>query len=119
MSAPYDPELIDGALAIARANGFVCHRGTYVAMLGPTYETRAEYRMVRQIGGDAVGMSTVPEVIVARQLDMRVLGLSAITNACSPDQLSTTSGEEVIAAAGSAADKLTAIVEGTLTSFHY
>ncbi|MCO6047608.1 purine-nucleoside phosphorylase [Aeoliella sp. ICT_H6.2] len=112
MCAPYDREFGDQALAIARRHDFVCHRGVYVGMLGPTYETRAEYRMVRRLGGDVVGMSTVPEVIVAAQLGMRVLGLSTVTNACCPDQLGETSGEEVVAAAASAADKLTTIVEG-------
>ena len=104
----------DQAQAIARRDGFVCHRGVYVGMLGPTYETRAEYRMVRRLGGDVVGMSTVPEVIVAVQLGMQVLGLSTVTNACSPDQLGETSGEEVVAAAASASDKLLAIVEGVI-----
>lgn len=114
MCAPYDPEFADQAMSIARRSDFVCHRGVYVGMLGPTYETRAEYRMVRRLGGDVVGMSTVPEVIVAVQLGMRVLGLSTVTNACSPDQLGETSGEEVVAAAASAAGKLMTIVEGVV-----
>lgn len=116
MCAPYDRQLADQALVIARRNDFVCHRGVYVGMLGPTYETRAEYRMVRRLGGDVVGMSTVPEVIVAVQLGMRVLGLSTVTNACSPDQLGETSGEEVVAAAASASDKLMTIVEGVIAA---
>jgi purine-nucleoside phosphorylase len=70
---PYDRELIDVALSASRRNGFACHRGVYVGMLGPTYETRAEYRFARQLGGDAVGMSTVPEVITARHRGLRVL----------------------------------------------
>ena len=86
MSAPYDRRLSDQALAIARKHDFACHRGVYVAMLGPTYETRAEIRMSRYIGGDAVGMSTVPEAIVAAHAGLRVLGLSTITNVCSPDK---------------------------------
>jgi len=65
MSAPYDRVLVDQALEIARRENFVAHRGVYVALSGPTYETRAEYRFLRQVGGDVVGMSTVPEVIVA------------------------------------------------------
>jgi purine-nucleoside phosphorylase len=102
----------DRALAIARREDFVCHRGVYVAMLGPTYETRAEIRMLRLLGGDAVGMSTVPEVIVAAHAGLRVLGLSTITNVCSPDVAQATSGDHVVAAANSASDNLRAIVEG-------
>jgi purine-nucleoside phosphorylase len=116
MSAPYDRRLGDRALAIARSRDFVCHRGVYIAMLGPTYETRAEIRMLRFLGGDAVGMSTVPEAIVAAHAGMRVLGLSTITNVCSPDVPHTTSGEEVVATAETARDKLRAIVTGIVTS---
>src|SRR6187401_78389 len=112
MGAPYDRRLGDQALAIARREDFVCHRGVYVAMLGPTYETRAEIRMLRYIGGDAAGMSTVPEAIVAIHAGLRVLGLSTITNICSPDKQVTTSGHEVIATAETARDKLLAIVAG-------
>jgi purine-nucleoside phosphorylase len=111
MSSPYDRKLGDQALAIARKHDFVCHRGTYIAMLGPTYETRAEIRMLRA-WGDAVGMSTVPEVIVAAHAGLTVLGLSTITNVCSPDIPHTTSGDEVVATANSAKDKLLAIVHG-------
>jgi len=114
MSAPYDAELREVAATIARRNDFVLHRGVYLAMLGPTYETRAEYRMARRLGGDAVGMSTVPEVIAARHADMRVLGLTTITNVGSPDTPSKTSGHNVIAAAETAADKLSQIVRGVV-----
>jgi purine-nucleoside phosphorylase len=116
MSAPYDRRLADQALAIARNHDFACHRGVYVAMLGPTYETRAEIRMSRYIGGDAVGMSTVPEAIVAAHAGLRVLGLSTITNVCSPDKPHSTSGDEVVATAETARDKLQAIVAGTITA---
>lgn len=112
MSQPYDRALGERALAIARREDFVCHRGVYIAMLGPTYETRAEIRMLRYFGGDAVGMSTVPEAIVAAHAGLRVLGLSTITNICSPDKASATSGHEVIATAETARDKLLAIVTG-------
>ncbi len=115
MAAPYDRKLGDQALAIARQKDFVCHRGVYIAMLGPTYETRAEVRMLRFFGGDAVGMSTVPEAIVAAHAGLPVLGLSTITNVCSPDKQVTTSGHEVIATAETARDKLKAIVEGIIT----
>jgi len=114
MGAPYDRRLGDRALAIARKHDFVCHRGVYCAMLGPTYETRAEIRMLRYIGADAAGMSTVPEAIVAAHVGLRVLGLSTITNVCSPDKPHTTSGEEVVATAETARDKLQAIVAGVI-----
>jgi purine-nucleoside phosphorylase len=117
MTAPYDRQLGDRALAIARREDFVCHRGVYVAMLGPTYETRAEIRMLRYLGGDAVGMSTVPEAIVAAHAGLRVFGLSTITNVCSPDQPHATSGEEVVATANAARDKLQAIVTGIVADF--
>ena len=115
LNAPYDRRLGEVALAIARREDFACHRGVYIAMLGPTYETRAEIRMLRYLGGDAVGMSTVPEAIVAAHAGLRVLGLSTITNVCSPDKPHTTSGEEVVATAESASNKLLAIVTGTIT----
>ena len=114
MGAPYDRRLGDRALAIARISDFVCHRGVYAAMLGPTYETRAEIRMLRYFDADAVGMSTVPEAIVAAHAGLKVLGLSTITNICSPDIQVTTSGHEVIATAETARDKLLAIVSGIL-----
>jgi purine-nucleoside phosphorylase len=116
MSSPYDRKLGDQALAIARQHDFVCHRGTYIAMLGPTYETRAEIRMLRA-WGDAVGMSTVPEVIVAAHANLKLLGLSTITNVCSPDVPHTTSGDEVVATANTAKDKLLAIVEGIVSEY--
>jgi purine-nucleoside phosphorylase len=115
MSAPYDRQLADRALVIARREDFVCHRGVYVAVLGPNYETRAEIRMLRFFGGDAVGMSTVPEVIVASHAGMQVLGLSTITNVCSPDIRHTTSGDEVVATADTAREKLLAIVTEIIT----
>jgi purine-nucleoside phosphorylase len=115
MSAPYDRRLGERALAIARREDFACHRGVYIAMLGPTYETRAEIRMLRYLGGDAVGMSTVPEAIVAAHVGLRVLGLSTITNVCSPDMPHTTSAEQVVATANTASKKLSAIVHGIVT----
>jgi purine-nucleoside phosphorylase len=119
MSAPYDRRLSDRALAIARRANFICHRGVYIAMLGPSYETRAEIRMLRSMGGDAVGMSTVPEAIVAAHSGLRVLGLSTITNVCSPDVPHVTSGEQVVATAETAREKLRAIVTGVVSEkFH-
>lgn len=108
----YDPQLIEAAEAIARREDFVCHRGVYVGVPGPNYETRAEYRFMRKIGGDAVGMSTIPEAITARHLGLRVLGLSIITNVACPDGPSKTTPEEVCRLAASAEGSLRQIVRG-------
>jgi purine-nucleoside phosphorylase len=116
MSEPYDREFMEIAEGIARREDFKLHRGVYVAMLGPTYETRAEYRMARRLGGDVAGMSTVPEVIAARHANMRVLGLSTITNVGSPDSPTGTTGHDVVNAAMSASSKLTKIVRGVAAS---
>lgn len=110
MSAPYTPELIDRAMAIALANGVTAHRGVYVAVLGPNLETRAEYRFLRGIGADVVGMSTVPEVIVAVHAGMRVLGLSIVTDICLPDALKPADVADIIATANEAEPKLSKIV---------
>ncbi len=114
MSAVYDTELIQVAHAIARREGFVTHQGVYAALSGPTYETRAEYRMLRALGADAAGMSTVPEVLVAVHGGTRVFALSVITNACDPDRLTPTHGEEVVEAAQGAEMKMRCIVNGIL-----
>ena len=92
----YDPRLSAAALRAAQQVNVPLQIGVYVALTGPTYETRAEYRMLRNIGGDAVGMSTVPEAIMASKLDMRVLAFSIITNVATPDALAAVTGEEVI-----------------------
>ena len=116
MSAPYDREFIETAAVTARAENFPLHRGVYVSMLGPSYETRAEYRMLRRLGGDAVGMSTIPEVLAARHADLRVLGLSVISNVASPDCLIETSGHAVLEAAGAAAGRALKIVRSIMRS---
>lgn len=116
MSAPYDREFIEVAARVARREDFVLHRGVYVAMLGPTYETRAEYRMARRIGGDVAGMSTVPEVIAARHANMRVLGLSTVTNIGSPDAPAGTTGHDVINNAQAASARLIKIVRGVVAT---
>jgi purine-nucleoside phosphorylase len=115
MSRPYTPALIDLALDIARKENFAAHRGVFVAVTGPNLETRAEYRFLRQIGADAVGMSTVPEVIVAVHAGLRVLGISTITDLCFPDNLHAVDVSEIIATANAAEPKLRAIVLGVLT----
>ena len=114
MSAPYTPELIDIALEIARQENFVAHRGVTVAVTGPNLETRAEYRFLRQIGADVVGMSTVPEVIVAVHAGLRVFGLSVVTDMCFPDALRPANIDEIIACANSAQPKLRSLVLGVL-----
>jgi purine-nucleoside phosphorylase len=116
MSCPYDREFMETAAQVARREDFVLHRGVYVAMKGPTYETRAEYRMARRLGGDVAGMSTVPEVIAARHADMRVFGLSTITNVGSPDAPVGTTGHDVINAAQSASSKLNKLVRGVVAT---
>ncbi len=102
-------ELIAIGQMVSRANQFVLHRGVYVGLLGPTYETRAEYRMVRQIGGDVVGMSTIPEITVASFYGLPTLAVSIITNVAKPGQLVPTTGHAVVAAAELAAKNLRAI----------
>jgi len=110
----YDPVLLDWSQEIARRAGFPCHRGTYVAVLGPNYETRSEYRAMRRLGGDAVGMSTVPEVLAARRCGLRVLALSTVTNVARPDAPTTTEAQEVIDIAATAEPRLRTILLGVL-----
>lgn len=116
LSAAYDAEL--GALArrVATEAGIPLRRGVYAAVPGPSLETAAEYRMLRLAGADVVGMSTVPEVIVAVHAGMRVLGLSIITDACLPDALQPATLEAIIATAKAAEPNLTAVVEGVVRS---
>ena len=114
MSEPYDNALRVIARQVARDRALVLREGVYVAVAGPNLETRAEYRFLRAIGADAVGMSTVPEVIVAVHAGMRVLGLSIITDMCIPDELAPASLDKIIAIANAAEPNLTAVVRGAL-----
>ena len=114
MSAPYDPALRALAHEIAAEQRLTLREGVYVAVAGPNLETRAEYRMLRALGADVVGMSTVPEVIVAVHGGMRVLGLSIVTDLCLPDALEPASLEKILAVAGRAEPRLTALVRGIL-----
>ncbi|MEQ8848723.1 purine-nucleoside phosphorylase [Botrimarina sp.] len=114
MSRPYDSELLDEAQAIARRQDFVVHRGVTVAVLGPCLETRAEYRFLRGIGADVVGMSTVPEVIVAVHCGLRTFGMAVVTDMCLPDALEVAEVEEIIRVANSAEPRLRMLVEGVL-----
>jgi purine-nucleoside phosphorylase len=114
MSQPYDPGLRALAREVALHEKILLREGVYVAVPGPNLETRAEYRFLRAIGADVVGMSTVPEVIVAVHGGMRVLGISIITDRCLPDALEPATVEQIIAVANSAEPKLTALVRGVL-----
>ncbi|MEZ6058134.1 MAG: purine-nucleoside phosphorylase [Planctomycetaceae bacterium] len=115
MSAPYDRALGDVALEIARRENFPAHRGVFVAVAGPNLETRAEYRFLRTIGADIVGMSTVPEVIVAVHAGLRTIAFSVVTDMCLPDALKPAVVEEIIATANAAEPRLRALVTGILT----
>jgi purine-nucleoside phosphorylase len=118
LTEAYDPALRGLARDVALEQGITLREGTYVAVAGPNLETRAEYRMLRALGGDVVGMSTVPEVIVARQLGMRVLGLSIITDLCLPDALQPASVEQILAVARTAEPRLAALVQGLIPRLH-
>ncbi len=107
----YDKDLLKLAEEVALKNGIPVRKGVYVAMQGPCFETFAEYRMIRAIGGDVAGMSTVPEVIVAKHMGIRVLGISIITDLCLPDLPQAVSHQIVIKAANEAEPKLTRLVE--------
>lgn len=108
----YDARMLEQALNIARREGIPAHQGVYVAVPGPNFETRAEYRMFRRIGGDAVGMSTVPEVLTAAALGMRVLALSMVTNVALPDAPRKVDPHEVVDLAARAEPQLCKIVLG-------
>lgn len=118
LTEAYDPVLRGLARDVALEQGITLREGTYVAVAGPNLETRAEYRMLRMLGGDVVGMSTVPEVIVARQLGMRVLGLSIITDLCLPDALEPASVEQILAVARTAEPRLATLVQGLIPRLH-
>lgn len=111
MSEPYNLELIKLAEQVALENKVKVQKGVYVAIPGPNLETKAEYRFLRAIGADVVGMSTIPENIVANHMSMKVLGLSIITDECFPDALKPAKVEEIIAAAMAAEPKMTLIMK--------
>jgi purine-nucleoside phosphorylase len=114
MSQPYDLHLQHLAREVALELRIPLRTGVYVAVPGPNLETRAEYRMLRMMGADVVGMSTVPECIVARHGGMRVMGISIITDACLPDALEEADIATIIATAGRAEPSLTRLVEGVV-----
>jgi len=111
MSQPYQRSLIDKALTIAKANNITCHKGVYVAVTGPNLETKAEYNYLRIIGGDAVGMSTVPEVIVANHMSLPVFAISVLTDEGFTEELERVSLEEIIRVAEEAEPQLTLILK--------
>jgi purine-nucleoside phosphorylase len=110
MCEPYDRKLLSLAQRIALEEKIVVHKGVFVAVPGPNLETRAEYRFLRGIGADVVGMSTVPEVIVGVHAGLRNLGLSVITDQCLPDALEPAKLEDILAVAGAAEKKLRVLV---------
>jgi purine-nucleoside phosphorylase len=111
MTRPYDPQLIKKAEIIGAENGIELKTGVYLAGTGPSYETPAEYKYFRLIGADAVGMSTIPEVIVARHMSVPVFGMSVITNEAHDDYADDyeNNGDDVVAAADAAADRMTVL----------
>jgi purine-nucleoside phosphorylase len=111
MCHAYDPELLATAQQVAVAEKIVCHKGVFVAVSGPNLETRAEYRFLRGIGADVVGMSTVPEVIVGVHANLRILGISVITDMCLPDALGPVNLADILATAGTAEPKLRRLVQ--------
>jgi purine-nucleoside phosphorylase len=116
MSQPYDQYLIQQALKIAQSENIVCHQGVYVAVTGPNLETKAEYKYLRIIGADAVGMSTVPEVIVANHMSLPVFAISVLTDEGFPEELKPVSIEEIIAVAANAEPKMTKILSQLIST---
>ena len=114
MSEPYDAELRAHARAVALESGITLHEGVYAGVTGPNLETRAEYRMLRAMGADVVGMSTVPEVIAAVHCGMRVLGISIITDQCLPDALEAADIQKIIRTAMQAEPGLSTLVRGVI-----
>ncbi|MCF6271328.1 MAG: purine-nucleoside phosphorylase [Melioribacteraceae bacterium] len=111
MSEPYNYDLIDLAEDIAIENKIKLHKGTYVSVPGPNLETKAEYRFLRTIGADVVGMSTVPENIVANHMGMKVFGISIITDECFPDSLKPIVLADILEAAKAAEPKMTIVMK--------
>jgi len=111
MGHAYDPELVELALKIGREKGLRLQRGVYAAVTGPVYETPAEYRYIRIIGADAVGMSTVPEVIVARHMNLRCFAVSVISDLGVPGKIVTITHEDVIEAAAAVEPRLTGLIK--------
>jgi purine-nucleoside phosphorylase len=118
MSEPYNKKMIAAAEKVAAENTITVHQGVYVGLQGPTFETPAEYGMIKAIGGDMVGMSTVPEVIVARHMGMDVFCVSIITDLGGPDIAFAVSHEEVLNAANKAMPNVITVVKGLVKNYH-
>jgi purine-nucleoside phosphorylase len=114
MCRPYDPELLKVAEEVAKTEGIKVQKGVYAAMTGPCLETRAEYRMLRTIGADVIGMSTVPEVIVGVHAELKILGVSIVTDLCDPDNLHPVNIVEIIQTANEAEPRLAKLLRGVL-----
>ncbi|MDF7822153.1 purine-nucleoside phosphorylase [Runella sp. MFBS21] len=114
MSEPYSLSLIEKATQILQSKGITSHSGTYASVTGPQLETKAEYRMLRMLGADAVGMSTVPEVIVARHMNLDVFGVSVITDMCIPETLEKAEIHKILAAAAKAEPHMTFLIKSLL-----
>jgi purine-nucleoside phosphorylase len=112
----YSPDLVERAVAAASRQGFRCRSGVYVYVSGPTYETRAEYRMFRRIGGDVVGMSTVPEALRAHSLGIDVAAASVVTNVARPDAPSVTDAHDVCHAAAEASEGIWTILNALVAA---
>ncbi len=116
MSAPYDASMNATIKKLAATNGIVLHQGVYASVVGPQLETRAEYRMIKMLGADAVGMSTVPEVIVANHLKLPVSAISVLTDECDPDHLEPVSVTDIINTANKAQPQLVTLFQGVIES---
>lgn len=116
MSEPYNRKLISDGLKIAKKEGITCHQGVYIAVTGPNLETKAEYKYLRIIGGDAVGMSTVPEVIVANHMSLPVFAISVLTDEGFPEVLLPFNLEEILETAAKAEPKMTTILSQLISS---
>ena len=116
MSAPYSTDLIERCKKIAQENQISLHTGVYASVMGPQLETRAEYRYLKIIGADAVGMSTVPEVIVANQLQIECIAFSVLTDECDPDNLKPINIPDIMAAAKNAEQSLIVLVKQLIST---
>ncbi|MGJ8683554.1 MAG: purine-nucleoside phosphorylase [Nonlabens sp.] len=114
MSAPYDANMNELLLKLAKDQGTTIHKGVYASVVGPQLETRAEYRMLKLMGADAVGMSTVPEIIVANHLNLPVCAVSVLTDECDPDDLKPVDIAEIIAIAGEAEPKMVRLFQSLI-----
>ena len=116
MAAPYDTAMNATLETLAKESGIQLHKGVYASVVGPQLETRAEYRYLKIIGADAVGMSTVPEVIVANHLRLPVVAVSVLTDECDPDNLQPVDIPEIIAMAEKAEPDMIALFKGLIES---